>query len=742
MKFYHSTLIQYDKEAFINKQYYLKIPQYICDSIGLNADSVFRGYLLEDKNKLEKSDKYRIQITQFERDKHKLLYHLDIDLVNKPKTTSHVLDFIASNPRKFNIEDCKAIDAMLANQGKLELIVDTKDYLKRVNKSDSDFEKDINSDLIQYYKKNGIDPADELAANQNGKEEKKDKQYIHLEKCFGHNSSELEKIDEIDKIVIKENRNKENIIFLKNNFIYELNKYLNDNYTQKQRNISSIEKDENKRINSFYVSVVSESNNNTIQIFIKEPKEEIIKFYVDMRDDPGVLSKFIELLSNLNINLRIINPKIIQKYDKTYIIEGDISNSSLNKFSSKTIERIIRAKISAVKSEKICEDHIKLRVIERFKSQCSVKEDTNFNLINFIAYNIIDQRILYYDHLILDHNYVSKLIQQREETLKLNANKQKEPLTTFLNSYEDYVPNFKNEIEHKKEYIERSRIDAFINYVTFEFVIRDLYKKLDNNNNEVDKNTIEEKIIGPIKSSDELKELYLAKGEQYYILFHCSGKTPKYLKELLAKYLNIINENSIEKNDKLIDYFIDIENRILLDMIKLDGKKSFKQLLDEYSKIDMAIFLNASVNNNQCILDLLEYCNIITNQLYPWYKYRIKNINSKDQTRLKEKFKEIYKDFYSGIHGLISTIGIKNIDMSILSELESELDFWKGGHVFAKTQYQLLLQHLNSINKQLKQSSPQKSNDQQKIQNNNNDEKKLAEKAAVNVDAGLGDNGG
>ena len=363
MQLYATSVLQRktQKNGDPSNDYYFQVPNRLLTHLNFNKYDFVYLYFIAPKNfnpKEIKTDEIEIRLSSFDPDIIKELIYCELSMSNIPNAFSYFLDVFKLH--KINILDCRAIDSVFDNNGKVELVCqipmftmkyndlesemrkrsESIDPLKLTIKCIEDIENELNEILnrkvpVLHYEKFQIKldykSIDRFLIDSIGKKNKNEFWF------FNHKIPTIEifKVEEINELHDGSRTIKDKLeipIFPKESS--DSHDLICDKIKEKLKSIDG---------KNFHLGISAESKFNMLQAKFKSLNELILPFEVTFSDNsPGELYKFTKSLGDNGLNLRMIEPIRLNETTFKYLIQADISQSKYKFFHShvaKTIDR-------------------------------------------------------------------------------------------------------------------------------------------------------------------------------------------------------------------------------------------------------------------------------------------------------------------------------------------------------------------------------------------------------------------
>lgn len=380
----------------------------ICAQIGLFEQTSQNFKMLYCQPQRVTIDEQRIIILPVTNCDYNNLFELEVALLRETGSTAAICGFLAA--LNINIEWCQAIDSLFNDSGLITFIVNTRnEYIIDVasfnkhlkDKIDAfeyaDFKNKLNTNKTDYIKVTRKLNEQILS----GLDVKKDNIPI---KASGNNKKEtISSWDPSDSSFnITLSRDLSNLVL----------SALGDGTTDPKY---------------FFVTVIVDSISKSISLVLKSVDELIVSYLITMKNRPAILYQLLNLFTDRNIDLRVIEPRSLDSNNSEYLIAGKINESPYEYFSVKTLEHLIIgdllfnnqfeniAELNNI--SRIKRDEIKIEAVIPFLCLSGRKLQEVFNLIFFQIYQ---GKAKYFSvDLEFESVFYSELLQKENINLKL-----------------------------------------------------------------------------------------------------------------------------------------------------------------------------------------------------------------------------------------------------------------------------------------------------------------------------------
>lgn len=344
MQLYYGTYLRQD----VHKNYIVDIPESIISTGDFKKYKKLNTFIYVPKKESGnfETDEIQALITPLSKEKFDKLFFIELEMSNKSGAFLTFLELFKSDDFKINIEECRAIDSVDENKGRVELIV-TANVLNTTELSDAEY---LKKELLEKY----------IEKNKEGKYiDKKDNDFISVRKPFDESFFENYKSNDCE-----ENEGK-------GKGVDEIGKMFGETFP-----IILPTECLKKTFNTTYpfLGITYISEGNFILIKFKSIDEKIIPLEVTFTSDNyGLLINVIQPLAEIGVNLRLILPNELNN-NKTYHIYFNIENTKLTLYNKETIIKIIEGHIGS-------NEGIKINILENLHAVLGEKK-LNANFIN------------------------------------------------------------------------------------------------------------------------------------------------------------------------------------------------------------------------------------------------------------------------------------------------------------------------------------------------------------------------
>ena len=244
------------------------------------------------------------------------IYCIELLMPNQKKSFSGYLEVLFSKDFEINILDCRGVESVQEELGKVELIVECVGDIALVKAALEDVWKD---DVVENQDSVKID-------------------YVVIRKSF---ENQLITNQHLYEIIVQDELTKEQLVNMDHNYLIDFITRDHHNWGKFRTIISEAE--------CRYLGITSFSDGNFISVKFKSSRELILPLHLKFNsNERGLLRTFINSLYSFGISLKLISSQILGDMPECDIL-FDIANTKLNGYKTEAIEKLIESNLDITK---------------------------------------------------------------------------------------------------------------------------------------------------------------------------------------------------------------------------------------------------------------------------------------------------------------------------------------------------------------------------------------------------------
>jgi len=250
------------------------------------------------------------------------IYCIELLMPNQKKSFSGYLEVLFSKEFDINILDCRGVESVQEELGKVELIVECVGDIALVKAALEDVWKD------DVNKKDGVNKKD----------------YVVIRKSF---ENQLITNRHLYNLIVEDELTKEDLFNEKNETQHNyLINFITRSHTDWETFRTNISKAKCR-----YLGITSFSDGNFISVKFKSSRELILPLHVIFTsNEKGLLYTFINSLYSFGVSLKLISSQVLGDMPECDIL-FDIANTKLNGYKKEAIEKLIDSKLDSTKTK-------------------------------------------------------------------------------------------------------------------------------------------------------------------------------------------------------------------------------------------------------------------------------------------------------------------------------------------------------------------------------------------------------